>query len=81
MAMMSAAIQSMAAQKRGHHRVLVTNCVRYCQASLRPCPTNPATTSHADPVTATAPTMTKTAATQVSAVMTFHRASATLNPM
>ena len=71
-----------AAQKGGHHRVLVTNWVRYCQASLRPCPANPATTSQAGPVTATAATTTtNTVATQVSVAMTFHRPSATLNPM
>jgi hypothetical protein len=49
MARTSAATQSTAAQKGGHHRVFVTNCVRYCQASLIPCAANPATRNHADP--------------------------------
>ena len=32
----AATSQSTAAQKGGHHRVFATNCVRSCQASLKP---------------------------------------------
>jgi hypothetical protein len=81
MARTSAATQSTAAQKGGHHRVFVTNWVRYCQASLIPCAANPATRNHADPVTPTAATTTNAAVTVVSTAMTFHRPSATANPM
>ena len=79
-ARIAATTKSTAAQNGGHHRVPVTNCVRCCQRSLRPCPVSPATRSQAGPVRAAA-TTTKTVATATSAAMTFQRPSATLNPM
>ena len=66
MATIAAATQSTVRQNGGHQRVLFTKPVRCCHRSLAPCPTSPATATHGDPVTATAPTRTKTVVTLTS---------------
>src|SRR3954470_1627724 len=79
-AMIAATTQSTTMQNGGHQRVPATKWVRCCQRSLRPGPARPATSSHGDPVTATAATTTNANVTLLSTAITFGRPSATAKP-
>src|SRR3954447_14822683 len=58
-------------QNGGHHCVFATKWLRWCQRSLSPCPTRPATSSHSEPVTAAAATTTKVKAALFSTAIIF----------